>query len=87
LYKSTIQIYSQIMENVKYPENIELKKKIKPCDIALIARASGKSEDLIRKVFQGNRKMKPAVRRVYDTVVKFNVALENALMLDKKPNV
>jgi hypothetical protein len=75
------------MENVKYPENVELKKPLRDGDLKLIARASKKSEHLIRKVFSGTRKMKPEVRRVYDTVVRFNAELVDALGLDKKPNV
>jgi hypothetical protein len=68
------------MEIVKYPENVELKKQLKNGDMKLIARASKKSEQLIKKVFSGTRKMKPEVRRVYDTVVEFNAELERALM-------
>jgi hypothetical protein len=68
------------MEIVKYPENVELKKQVKNGDMKLIARASKKSEQLIKKVFSGTRKMKPEVRRVYDTVVEFNAELERALM-------
>lgn len=84
---SQTQIYCQIMIKIKYPENLELKKKIKYGDIKLIARASKKSESLIKKVFSGTRKMKPEVRRVYDTVVHFNTELEIALRNNKKPNV
>jgi len=75
------------MIKVKYPENIELRMQLKRGDIKLIARASKKSEQLIRKVFSGTRKMKPEVRRVYDIVIRFNAGLETALMTDKKPNV
>lgn len=75
------------MIKVKYPENIELRMQLKRGDIKLIARASKKSEQLIRKVFSGTRKMKPEVRRVYDIVIRFNARLETALMTDKKPNV
>lgn len=85
------------MENVKYPENIELRKEIRYGDIRLIARASKKSESLIKKIYSGIRKMKPAVRRAHDTVVRFNAELEEALKFklepeasnttDKKPNV
>jgi hypothetical protein len=83
------------MTQVKYPENIELKKRLRRGDIALIAQASGKSHPLVIKVFEGTRKMKPAVKRVYDIVVKMNGDLEQALGIkltaenlpDKKPNV
>ncbi len=75
------------MVKVKYPENLELKKKIRYGDIKLIARASKKSESLIKKIYSGTRKMKPEVRRVHDTVVRFNSELESALMSNKKPNV
>jgi hypothetical protein len=74
------------MIKIKYPENIELRMQLKRGDIKLIARASKKSEQLIRKVFSGTRKMKPEVRCAYDTVVRFNTGLETALMTDKKPN-
>jgi len=71
------------MIKVKYPENIELRMKLKRGDIKLIARASKKSEQLIRKVFSGTRKMKPEVRYAYDTIIRFNDGLETALMTDK----
>ena len=71
------------MIKVKYPENIELRMKLKRGDIKLIARASKKSEQLIRKVFSGTRKMKPEVRYSYDTIIRFNDGLETALMTDK----
>jgi hypothetical protein len=64
------------MEIVKYPENIELRKKLKNGDLALIARASRKSLIMINKVFSGTRKMKPEVKRVFDLVVKCNTELE-----------
>jgi hypothetical protein len=71
------------MEKIKYryyyPENIELRKQLRKGDIALIAKASKKSRQLINMVYQGARKMKPEVRRVHDTVVRFNKELENAL--------
>jgi hypothetical protein len=85
------------MENVKYPENIKLRKEIRYGDIRLIARASKKSESLIKKIYSGIRKMKPEVRRVHDTVIRFNRELEKTLGFslepeapnntDKKPNV
>lgn len=79
------------MEKVKYnyyyPENIELKKHLQKGDIALISRASKKSPTMIQKIFLGERKMKPAVRRVYDLVVKFNAEMEAIIGTDKKPNV
>lgn len=71
------------MEKVKYyynyPENIELRKQLKKGDIKLIARASKKSRQLINMVYQGTRKMKPEVRKVHDTIVRFNKELEEAL--------
>jgi hypothetical protein len=80
-----------------YPENIELRKEIRRGDIKLIARASKKSEGLIIKIYSGTRKMKPEVRRVHDTVVRFNRELEKTLgfslepeasnTTDKKPNI
>ena len=85
------------MENVKYHENIKLKKALRHGDLKLIARASKKSEQMIIKVYSGTRKMKPEVRRVHDTVVRFNAELEEALRFklepeasnttNKKPNV
>lgn len=75
------------MTKVNYPENVELKKELKRGDLKLIARATSKSEQLIKKVFSGTRKMKPEVRRVYDIVVYFNKELERVLMLNKKQNV
>jgi hypothetical protein len=75
------------MRKVKYPENIDLKKHLKRGDLKLIARASHKSEELIKKVFSGTRKMKPEVRRVYEIVVRLNSERESVLMTDKKPNV
>ena len=83
------------MTNVKYPENIELRKKLKKGDISLIARASKKSDTLIKKVFAGERKLKPEVKRVFDLVVRCNAELEKATgvkltpesLIDKKPNV
>ena len=87
------------MEKVKYPENIELRKELRRSDIRLIARASKKSEELIRKVYSGTRKMKPAIRDIHDTIIRFNRELESVLGIalepesepvnnsDKKPNV
>jgi hypothetical protein len=86
------------MEKIKYryyyPENIELRKQLRKGDIALIAKASKKSRQLINMVYQGRRKMKPEVRKVHDTVVRFNKELEATLGFrleiesdDKKPNV
>jgi hypothetical protein len=79
------------MEKIKYfyyyPENIELKKHLRKGDITLISRACKKSPTLIQKIFLGERKMKPEVRRVYDLVVRFNAELADVLGLDKKPNV
>lgn len=83
------------MIQVKYLENIELRKYLKKGDITLIARASKKSTNLILKVFYGTRRMKPEVKRVYDLVVRCNSELEKATgvrltpesFLDKKPNV
>ena len=79
------------MNNVKYPENIELKKALRFGDIRAIARASGKSEGLINLIFMGTRRMKPEVRRVYDMVVDFNHSLDEIVpidkKIDKKPNV
>jgi hypothetical protein len=71
------------MEKIKYryyyPENIELRKQLRKGDIALIAKASKKSRQLINMVYQGTRKMKPEVRQIHDTVVLFNKELETAL--------
>jgi hypothetical protein len=70
------------MEKVKYtysyPENIELKKTLRHGDIRLIAIASKKSKSLVEKIFSGRRRMKPEVKRVYDTVVRFNQELAAA---------
>ena len=67
------------MIKVKYPENIELKKKLKKGDLKLIARTTRKSESLVQKIFTGSRRMKPEVKRAYDTVVRFNQELERTL--------
>jgi hypothetical protein len=68
------------MDKVKYqysyPENIELKKKLRNGDLALIARASKVSRSLVIKIFEGTRKMNPRVKRVYDLIVKCNSELE-----------
>jgi hypothetical protein len=64
------------VKETKYPENIELKKALKHGDICRIARTVGKSPELIKKIFSGTRRMKPDVRRVYDTVVRFNTEMD-----------
>jgi hypothetical protein len=73
------------MEKIKYryyyPENIELRKQLRKGDIALIAKASKKSRQLINMVYRGTRKMKPNILEIHNTVVRFNKELEDALGL------
>lgn len=86
------------MIKVKYPENIELKKKLRRGDMKLIAAASRKTDVMVAKVFAGTRRMKPDMLRVYDIIVRFNNEIEHTLGIrmepedlnkpsDKKPNV
>lgn len=71
---------------IPYPENIPLKSALRRGDLRLIAKASGKSEELILRIFRGERRLKPEVRRVYDVVAAMNADLAAALS-NKKPNV
>jgi hypothetical protein len=72
------------VKEIKYPENLELKKALKHGDISRIARTVGRSPELIKKIFSGTRRMKPHVRRVYDTVVRFNNEMDTLFKSTKK---
>lgn len=83
------QVNSNDDKRVKYPEQRELRAQLKRGDIVVIAHATRRSPDFIHRVFTGERKLKPAVRRAYDIVVRMNRELDQALAgleADKKPN-
>jgi hypothetical protein len=83
------QVNSNDDKRVKFPDQRELRAHLKRGDIVVIAHATHKSPDLIHRVFTGERKLKPDVRRAYDIVVRMNRELDQALAglgEDKKRN-
>jgi hypothetical protein len=72
------------VKEIKYPENINLKKALKYGDISRIAKTAGRSPELIKKIFSGTRRMKPDVRRIYDAIIRFNAELDSLRKSSRK---
>ena len=75
------------MSKVKFPENIELVKGLRFGDIKLIAKATGRSYNLVRMIFKGQRRLTPRVESAYRVVVKMNEDMERILLetIEKQP--
>ena len=68
------------MSKVKFPENIELSKRLRHGDIKLIAKATNRSYSLINMIFCGMRRLTPRVESAYKIVAEMNEDMERILL-------
>jgi len=77
------------MQKIKFPENIELAKRLRHGDIKLIAKATNRSHSQGMAIFNGRRRLTPRIKSAYEIVIKMNNDMERALseaMASQKEN-
>jgi len=77
------------MSKIKFPENIELAKRLRLGDIRIIAKATNRSLCQVRLIFCGRRRLTPRIKSAYEIVIKMNDDMERALseaMASQKEN-
>lgn len=67
---------------VKYPDNLELRKNLEKGDQVKIAKATGYTLGYINMIFTGRRKLPDRIRKAYDVLLKLKADMDRAMHPD-----